>query len=356
VPPEEQSVYIYKTGDPAKGAYLSKDRRAIVEGPHLPQIEVDVDNVLLGAVELFLATGRKVPDRIFDLKVPTGTIVEPVAFDTVLSMARTYDFGLNANRFLAILIERTNKVLKSTIDSMGSGWSSYRSTAATFVDVVDRLMIAATESGIQDYLRLARAKASTSLYRDGANFHRERFVSRISTAVESAADAVRFAQSQRLCSAGDSSDCLYILLEGQVYVSRDGQLLATITEPGECFGELSFMLNGKRVADLVAAEQTALLRIKRTELRAFHKSHPEMFIQIAQTLAQRLNQNLILLERYHAEDTLEASKSASELEQNARKELHGLVEEMRRLLRIASVQEVVRVVNYAAAETSRHSR
>jgi NTE family protein len=66
-----------------------------------------------------------------------------------------------------------------------------------------------------------------------------------------------------LYKEGDQADALYVLLEGQVQVSRKGTALAEIG-PGASIGEMSLFTNSRsRSATVVAQSPLTVLRIDR---------------------------------------------------------------------------------------------
>jgi eukaryotic-like serine/threonine-protein kinase len=64
-----------------------------------------------------------------------------------------------------------------------------------------------------------------------------------------------------------------VVLAGEVKISRQGRTI-TILGPGECVGEMAYLrkADGKRGADVVAAEELQLLTIRTTELEAASES------------------------------------------------------------------------------------
>jgi hypothetical protein len=78
-----------------------------------------------------------------------------------------------------------------------------------------------------------------------------------------------------------------------------------------------------------------------------------MFIQIAGTLAARIQANLITLQSHHATNPEQAAKQAEALNANAHKVLDSFIDRMRRFLRIAANFEVSELLGYAQDELAK---
>jgi CRP-like cAMP-binding protein len=345
--------FLFREGDSATKAFLTKGGKIALSGTHLPAIELECEDLLLGVVELFLADGGAPPPRLCSLSVSAEAQVEERSFEKVLLLAREYEYGISANRFLALLLERTNELLRSMFRSLPQQWKSYQEQAMLYYDLVNRWEGLALRSGVVEYQASVDEAKQVDLYSTGARFQQERSVSCIAFGSGWLTSAQRFSKEQAICRAGDSADCMYILLEGSVYVAKPNQILATISQQGECFGELAFFLKGKRTADLIATAGTALLRLDTSSLREFHATHPDMFVQIAATLAKRIQANLLTLERRHATQPEQAASEAEVLSAGARKTIDGFLEKLRRFLRIASNFEISELVAHAQEEMAK---
>ncbi len=98
----------------------------------------------------------------------------------------------------------------------------------------------------------------------------------------------QFAAGERLISKGDSSALgMWIVLDGEVVVSSDGNTLATFGT-GEHVGETALVSNEPRSADVDASVTTTTLQITRWELRGLMKEHPSLAVGILDAMASRL--------------------------------------------------------------------
>ena len=341
---------LFKEGDGSQGAFIAKGGAIGISGTHLPRFELEVDELLLGVVELFLMPGGAPPPRLFTVEVSAEVQISQVSFDEVLKLASGYEYGINANRFLAMVLEKTNELVRTMFRLMPEQWRTFQDRAILFYDLVNRWEGIAKTSGVTEYQASVDESKRTDLFAVGARFLQERSVSCIAFGSGWLSAAQRFPREQAICRSGDAADCMYILLEGTVHVAKPNQLFATINQPGECFGELAFFLKGKRTADLIAAANAAILRLDTASLPEFHATHPDMFLKIAGTLARRIQANLGILQRHHAMNPEQAASEAETLDDNARKTIEGFLEKLRRFLRIASNFEISDLVAYAQDE------
>lgn len=88
---------------------------------------------------------------------------------------------------------------------------------------------------------------------------------------------------------------LLVLTSGSVRVSAQGAEISTIDEPGAVFGEMAFLLDGAATATVTAVGECRFLRADDPDLLV--RDHPEVALDIATTLAQRLD----LVTRYLAD-------------------------------------------------------
>ena len=95
---------------------------------------------------------------------------------------------------------------------------------------------------------------------------------------------------------GTPSDCLFILASGALEVVRESDgsavVLATLTEKGTFFGEMSLIDIMPRSADIRATTSTQVLALPKKELTAFFTQSPRvqmtMILNISRNLSLRL--------------------------------------------------------------------
>jgi CRP-like cAMP-binding protein len=336
---------LYSEGDRVDCAYLVSGGSVHLASSFISEIEHSArDEILAGAIELFLVDGIAPPPRLTNLSVSVDARMSEVTFEQILKSAREYEYGIKVNRFFAELLEKTNDLVRAMFRAMPVEWRSYQELAILFYDLISRWEGIAVRSGVHEYQSVVDEMKTTALYLAGERFNHERVVSCIALGSSWLKSSQRFSSEQAFCRAGDDADCIYVLLQGAVHVTKPNQVLATIREQGECFGELAFFLRGKRTADLVATAGTALLKLDNATLPEFHSSHPDMFIQIAGTLAKRIYANFETLKRHNANSPDKAQAEARELNEASRKTVDAFLERLRRFLRIASNFEISELI------------
>lgn len=86
---------------------------------------------------------------------------------------------------------------------------------------------------------------------------------------------------------GGRTGHLYVLIEGRLEVVKGDTVVASITEPGAVFGEMSVLLDKPHTATVRAASDSAIYEID--DAASFLRAQPAAAILIARMLAQRLN-------------------------------------------------------------------
>ncbi|KMY66092.1 hypothetical protein AAU61_19280 [Desulfocarbo indianensis] len=100
----------------------------------------------------------------------------------------------------------------------------------------------------------------------------------------------RFDPGQAIFWEGEESRDLFILVSGELNVLKGDKVIAHIDEPGTIFGELSFLLGGRRTATIKALGVAEVLAIPHEELKSLHQQFPGMAEEISRVLAERLDQ------------------------------------------------------------------
>lgn len=97
---------------------------------------------------------------------------------------------------------------------------------------------------------------------------------------------VDVAPGERILVDGERSPYLYVLVEGELDVSRRGRTVVRIGEPGAILGELGMLLDQPASADVAAVVPTRVHRIEDGE--ELLRNSPEFMPFLARTLARRL--------------------------------------------------------------------
>jgi len=110
------------------------------------------------------------------------------------------------------------------------------------------------------------------------------------THLESVVKTIVLETNEKLFSAGDFGDDIYMVISGEIDIrlpttKHHYKRLATCN-PGSFFGELSLLNPGPRVADAVATHKTELLVLDQAGLKDLTEKHPDTAISLLTTLAK----------------------------------------------------------------------
>jgi CRP-like cAMP-binding protein len=100
------------------------------------------------------------------------------------------------------------------------------------------------------------------------------------------ADVRTASPGDRLCGEGASGYSFFILSSGAADVTREGQELRRLG-PGDFFGELAILGDGRRSATVTAAEPSTMVVFFGTEFRRLEAELPEVAARIRQAVEQR---------------------------------------------------------------------
>ncbi len=96
-----------------------------------------------------------------------------------------------------------------------------------------------------------------------------------------------FTQGQTIFREGEPGDRLYIVAEGQVDITANGQFLETVY-PGGILGELAMIDDKPRSAMAVARTDCVLTPISRPHFLALVQRTPLFALQVMRVMAERL--------------------------------------------------------------------
>ena len=109
------------------------------------------------------------------------------------------------------------------------------------------------------------------------------------------AKRMSFAAGELLLSEGQESAGIYVLRSGRVRVQKRAisprRIIATL-EPGEVFGEVSFIDNQRVSASVVAIEPTEVDLLGKSEVISLLSSVPGLSSRFYQSLALKLSERL----------------------------------------------------------------
>jgi CRP-like cAMP-binding protein len=90
-----------------------------------------------------------------------------------------------------------------------------------------------------------------------------------------------------ILTEGGTTGHLYVLMDGRLEVIKGDTVVATITEPGAVFGEMSVLLDQPHTATVRACSDSVIYEFE--DAASFLNTQPGIALLIARMLAQRLN-------------------------------------------------------------------
>lgn len=97
-------------------------------------------------------------------------------------------------------------------------------------------------------------------------------------------------QGEKLFSAGDTSNELYLVMKGEIEIrlptTRHHYKRLAYYGPGTYFGELGLLKSGKRVADAIATYPCNLLVLDQETFTTLGQDHPEIAVHLLKNLAE----------------------------------------------------------------------
>ena len=93
----------------------------------------------------------------------------------------------------------------------------------------------------------------------------------------------------KLVGEGAPGYTFFVLIEGTAAVTSEGQTLTVLT-PGDFFGEVAILADGRRTATVTSTSPARLLVLFGTEFRQLEATHPEIASRIAEAMQARAGQ------------------------------------------------------------------
>jgi CRP/FNR family cyclic AMP-dependent transcriptional regulator len=95
-----------------------------------------------------------------------------------------------------------------------------------------------------------------------------------------------FAVGSHVIREGETTGRLYVLVDGELEVIKDGTVVANVAEPGSIVGEMSVLLGQPHTASVRAVSTARVYEFE--DAASFLASQPAIAMLVAKTLAQRL--------------------------------------------------------------------
>jgi len=94
------------------------------------------------------------------------------------------------------------------------------------------------------------------------------------------------AEGVTLAGEGATGYCFFVLAEGHAAVSSNGSQLTTLG-PGDFFGEIAILGDGRRSATVTTTTPVRLLVMFGSEFRRLQEDHPAVARQLEEAMAAR---------------------------------------------------------------------
>jgi CRP/FNR family cyclic AMP-dependent transcriptional regulator len=97
----------------------------------------------------------------------------------------------------------------------------------------------------------------------------------------------KFGIGETIIAEDSTTGMLFFLIDGEVEVTKDEVPLATTSEPGSVFGEMSALLGTSHRASVRAVAPSSFFVVE--DGRRFLESHPVVSMHVSEILARRLD-------------------------------------------------------------------
>lgn len=128
------------------------------------------------------------------------------------------------------------------------------------------------------------------------------------------------AEGDTILRTGDVGSELFVVLSGlaEVRLGKSKKPIAVL-EPGQVFGEIAFIANVKRSADVVALADSEILVVSQTFLKKLMKSSPELASKVLFNLSRVLCERLVFSTRSMLPEPAKTKPAKRKAKKKARK-------------------------------------
>jgi CRP-like cAMP-binding protein len=98
-----------------------------------------------------------------------------------------------------------------------------------------------------------------------------------------------FSEGEAIVKEGDEGVGFFLILEGQVDVTRGDAKLNTLHN-GDFFGEMALLDNHRRSATVTATKPTTCMGLSRWDFVAELRSNPDLAVEMLQVMSRRLRE------------------------------------------------------------------
>ena len=108
---------------------------------------------------------------------------------------------------------------------------------------------------------------------------------------------LKYKAAETIITEGEIEDCFYIIVAGEVVVTKQGKQLAALKQ-GDCFGEMAYLGKTKRTATIKTLSNTILMKINASIIEQMSTNSQFRFYKVfSHTLIQRLSHASELLSK-----------------------------------------------------------
>jgi CRP-like cAMP-binding protein len=107
------------------------------------------------------------------------------------------------------------------------------------------------------------------------------------TALAAGLERVPVAAGTTVMPAGETGDALYIVAAGRLRLLHDDVVIGELSV-GQLVGELALFSDRPRVATVIAARDSVLLRLSTAAFQSLSRRHPEIVMALARRVAERV--------------------------------------------------------------------
>lgn len=330
-------IKLYQAGGSADTAFLLAEGNVFIFVTEVDKYVIRGKNLIVGASELILnEIGGMETNRVETAVADASSTVRKISREKLAQSLDSHSFMMNLSMVLAKQVLLTNSIINKNLAALDGDDRRSREISSEYYRIVARLR-AEFDKRRLPWLRDIVKKFEASLtYKRGETFERTSEPTKIVTGKELESRMVEFPKGALICDEGSEGSEMYILQSGSIDVLISGNRVTSIADGGTVIGEMALLLGEKRTATLRAGNNVVLTVIRKSELPEVSRSQPDLFRQIASSLARKhyfnvekihaVNKMLIEMEIHGDEEKREKKKR--EL-QHAFSELSSLKKEVR---------------------------
>ncbi len=102
---------------------------------------------------------------------------------------------------------------------------------------------------------------------------------------------VALAPGEALCNEGDEGNAMFVVLSGNLVVSKAGKQVA-VGRPGDCYGEMALIEHRERAATLRALDDTLVLEIPEPAFRRYLSTNCNALMALLRVFSERSRRDL----------------------------------------------------------------